>query len=188
MNTSRRRFLQVSLAGAGLLALGGVGLSWQPTVLRTPSQPLRALSPRAYSVLAAVAERVCPGGDGLPSATEIDVASLIDGLLATMHPGVAGELERVLGLMENAVAGLVFDGNPRPFTASSPAVQDAVLDAWRTSRLSLRRQAFGAVKGLVASAYHAHPATFAGVGYPGPPPGLLASRSSGLPVTPGAFP
>jgi len=188
MRTSRRRFLQVSLASAGVLALGGLGLSWQATVMRTPSQPLRALSPRGYSVLAAVADRVCPGGDGLPSASEIDVASLVDGLLATMHPGDVGELETALALLENAVAGLVFDGNPRPFSASPPAVQDAVLSAWRTSRLSVRRQVFGALRGLISSAYHAHPDTYAGVGYPGPPPGLLAQARPVHPDAFGAFP
>lgn len=165
--------IQGTLAGAGLLALGGVGLSWQPTVMRTPSAPLRVLSPRSYSVLAAAADRICPGGNGLPAAGDLDIAGQIDALLATMHPGVGTELGQVLGLLENAAAGLLFDGNPRPFSGSAPAVQDAVLEGWRTSRLSVRRQAYKALRGLVASAYYASLATWAGVGYPGPPPGLL---------------
>lgn len=171
---SRRRFLQVTLAGAGLLAVGGVGLSLQATVPVAPSQPLRALSERGYSILVAVADRICPGGGALPSARELDVAGQVDALLATLHPGVAAEVEQVLALLENAAFALVMDGNPRPFSASSPATQDRVIEGWRTSRLSVRRQAISALKGLVSSAYYADPRTHAGVGYPGPPPGLLA--------------
>ncbi len=174
MTPSRRFFLGGTLAGAGLLALGGVGLSAQSSVMVAPDAPLRALTPRQFSVLVAVADRVCPGGGALPVAREVGVAGAIDRLLSTMHPGDAAELGQALDLIENAAIALVLDGRARPFTACDPAAQDAALRAWATSGITLRRKAFLALKGLIASAYHANPATYAGVGYPGPPPGLVA--------------
>ena len=56
MGTTRRTFLQVTVFGAAVLALGSVGLGLRGTVYRAPSQPLLALSPAGFSVLAAVAE------------------------------------------------------------------------------------------------------------------------------------
>ncbi|MCB9681636.1 MAG: gluconate 2-dehydrogenase subunit 3 family protein [Alphaproteobacteria bacterium] len=178
MALTRRGLLGVGLGGAALLAVGGIGVALRPTVLREPAMPLQALSPRAFSVLAAVADRVCPGGDGAPTAAAVHVAEKVDALMATLPSAVAAELEQALMLLENALAGLVLDGRPRTFTASTPAQQDVILATWRDSSLQLRRQVYRAVRGLTAAAYHGSPETYASVGYPGPPDfsAFLAAR------------
>lgn len=174
MAWNRRRFLQVGLLGAGVLALGGVGLALRPGALRAPRRPLRVLDATAFSVLAAVAERVAPGGTGadgarFPPASEVLVAEKLDELLSTSDPAMATELTQALLLLENALAGLVLDGRPRAFTACTPDEQDVILEAWRTSRLQVRRQVYKALRGLCASTYYGSPEVFAAVGYPGPP-------------------
>lgn len=169
MDPTRRTLLAAGAAGAVALALGGVGLALQGTVPRAPGAPLVALDPRAFSVLAAVADRICPGGGGLPTASEARVAEKLDQLLSTLDPAVTVELSQLLRLIENALVGFAFDGRIRAFTALTPERQDRVLEGWRTSRLPLRRAGFKALAGLCNATYWATPSTWPHTGYPGPP-------------------
>lgn len=169
MTISRRHLLQVGLGGAGLLAVGGLGLSMQDSVLREPGRPLQVLDTLEYSVMSAVAERICPAGDGFPGGSTLDVAYGIDTFVARLDPAAGTELKALLRLLENAVAGLLLDGRPRPFTACSPEVQDATLEAWRQSRIQLRRSGMKVLVGLCSSTYYSDPRVYSHVGYPGPP-------------------
>jgi hypothetical protein len=90
-------------------------------------------------------------------------------LLATLHPRVAGEFRQLLRVFENAMTGLFSIGSPRTFTRSSAADQDRRLDSWRHSRVALFRSGYQAIKRLAHATYYASPATYAAVGYPGPP-------------------
>lgn len=170
---SRRRLLVLGASGGALLALGGVGLSWQPGVSHPPRRALTAFGPREFSTLWAVAERVCPGRDGWPPASRLDVAEKVDALVGGLHPGDRSDLNRLLQLLENGAAGLLLDGQPAPFTARSPEAQDATLDGWRHSALTLRRTGYKALTGLIAATYYAQPEVWPLVGYPGPPVHLL---------------
>ena len=169
MKLDRRTVLKYGLGGAAVLAAGGVGLGLRATALRTPRRPLQALTEREYSVLAAFADRVCPAGSGFLSATDVEVAEKVDALLATVHPGVRAEIGQALLLFENALAGFLFDRRFQTFTAAPPEVQDQAMEAWRTSKVSVRRTVFKALQGLVAGAYYGSKETYASVGYAGPP-------------------
>lgn len=169
MNPSRRTLLKVGAAGGALLVLGGLGLTLQPTVKVTPKRPLEALDPRAFSILAAVAETLCPGGGDLPTASDAEVAEKIDALLHQMSPLATVELSQLLRLVENALAGFLLDLRPRPFTACSAKTRARVLEDWRTSHLATRRAGFKALCGLCNAAYWGTPSTWPHVGYPGPP-------------------
>jgi len=169
MKTSRRHLLKVGLGGAGLLAVGGLGLSMQSSVLREPGRALLVLDTLEYSVLSAVAERICPAGDGFPSAASLDVAAGIDAFVSLLDPAAGAELKSLLRLLENGVAGLLLDGRPRPFTACSPEVQDATLHAWQHSRIGLRRSGMKVLRGFCSSTYYSDPRVYSHVGYPGPP-------------------
>ena len=169
MAVSRRQVLRFGLFGATALALGGVGLALQSTVPREPKAPLRTLSAREYAILVALAARMVPSTDGSPDPTELDVAGRIDAFLATCDPGLQGDVKQVLALMENGLSNLVFGLTPRPFSASTPEVQEALLQGWRTSHLDIRRTAYKAINGLVAATYYGAVETYASVGYPGPP-------------------
>lgn len=175
---SRRTLLQVGVGGTLVLALGGIGLALQPTAIVAPPGPLQALSPRQYAVLVALAETVLPPREGLPSTHEVGVAAKVDALLATLHPGVATELGQALLLLENALPGLLLDGRIRPFSQASLEERTRVLERWRTSRLTVRRQVFRGLSALVASAYWADPRTHAYIGYKGPPAWILQIRDA----------
>lgn len=168
MGLTRRQLLKYGAGGAALLALGGIGLSLQRTITRTPRAELAALSEREFSILAAVADRIAPGGDGFPSAWDAHVPEKLDALFATMHPGAVDELKQALALLENAAAGLLLDGRTSTFTGSSGDEQDDILQAWRTSNLQVRRTAFKALNGLIGATYWSSSDVFAAIGYPGP--------------------
>jgi hypothetical protein len=165
----RRTFVKVGLGGAALLALSGVGLSLLPSKARAPGKALQVLSPQSFSVLAAIADRLCPANGLFPAASELEVAESIDLLLTRCHPAVAAELAQVLQLFENGLANVLFDARFSTFTSADPATQDAALEAWRTSALPVRRTAFKALHGLVAGAYYGHPRAWPALGYAGPP-------------------
>ena len=169
---SRRAFLQATGAALATAAVAGgglVGVSLLPPSPRTARSPLRAFSPRVFSILAAVADRICPGTETLPSAWSLGVPESVDQLMDRLHPSVGQELSQALLFLENPVAGTLLDGRWARFTACSPEVQDEALLAFAESDLAVRRQAYQALSGLVSATYWSHPSTWPHIGYPGPP-------------------
>ena len=166
---SRRAVLGASLSLAILTTLGAGAIALQPGLLVSPRTPLRVLDARTFSVLAAVADTICPGDDTLPSAWALEVPEKVDALLDTLHPASATELGRVLMLLESGLAGLVLDGRSRPFTRCTPDVRARVLERWRTSGWMIRKSAYKALVSAISAAYWSDPRTWAHTGYPGPP-------------------
>ena len=182
---SRRTVLKTGLLGAGLLTVGGLGLSLQGTVLRQPSEPLIALSQREYSILAAIADRLCPSSPDAPTASQLGVAEAIDTTVSRMDPATAKEFRQLLALFENAAFGFIFNQTFQPFTACSPATQDRVIEGWRLSAVAVRRSGYRALAGLCLAAYWANPKSWSLVGYPGPPQfGLPAPEPLIVPTRP----
>ena len=83
--------------------IGGVGLAVRPSRMKEARRALAVLSPKQFSTLAAVADTLCPGGDGFPSAWEVLVPEKVDALLAAKAPADADEFALVLDLVESAL-------------------------------------------------------------------------------------
>ena len=164
---TRRDLLKRGFFGGALLALGGSAVlaSRDGLPLPLPPEGLRVLGPREYATLQSLARRAFPPRPGWPDADEARVAFTADALLARGDPSVAQEVRKLLGLFENALAGLLFSGRVTPFSRLSPEAQDAAFEDWRTSRLVLLRTGHHALRTLVYSAYYMHPAAVAGTGY-----------------------
>lgn len=169
MAPTRRTVLTYGLVGTAVLVCGGVGLGLRQGVMHRPHAPLRALEPRAFSVLVAVAARVAPGGPSFPTAGDVDVVGKVDALLARMHPGITWEINQLLKAFDNALSSAMFGHGITPFTALEPEQQDEVLEAWRTSSLWVRRLGYKVVRDLVVNAYYGSPEVYEACGYPGPP-------------------
>ena len=167
---NRRTFLKRGLAGAAVLALGGGTLAVLPTKeIAAPTRALAVVSARHFQVLVAVAKRVVP-----ETADPVAVAHGVDDLLRRAAPESQSDFNNLLGLFENALPGLLFDGRILPFTRLSPESQDAVLRSWRDSRLALRRTGYHALRRICLATAYADEATWAAIGYPPPPTGLNA--------------
>jgi hypothetical protein len=164
---NRRTFIRRGLWGGLLLAVGGsISLGMWPTDKRwKPRKPLRALDERQFAVLAAVAARTVQA----PNADPLTIAERIDAQMAVSPVEVQKDFGKLLLLFDNALAGLVFDGRPKPFTHLSPAAQDDVLVSWRESRLLVRRSGYGVLRKLTQAAHYAAPEAWPDTGYPGPP-------------------
>lgn len=164
---NRRTFIRRGLFGGVLLAVGGsVGLAVWPTQrMARPRRPLRAFDERQFAILAAVAGRTVQA----PGADPVEIAHRVDAQLATAYPEVRADFGKLLLLLDNALAGLLLDGRPKPFTRLSPEAQDDVLVAWSESRLAVRRSGYAALRKLTQASWYAGPEAWAECGYPGPP-------------------
>jgi hypothetical protein len=163
---TRRSFLKKGLIGSVLLAGAGIGLAKFPGRLtHKPRRGLRVLDEREFATLAAVTARViqAPGGD------PIEVAHRADEALAVQVPEVRHDVKQLLTLFENALAGALFDFRFKPFTRLDSAQQDAALLSWRDSRIAVRRSGYVALRKLASGYFYCDPATWADIGYPGPP-------------------
>lgn len=167
----RRSLLKKGLFGGLILLLGGgTGLALFPSKQGPPPPAsLLALSPARFQVLAAVAARVAPAG-----ADAVAVAQGVDRLLSYAPIEVREDFEKLLGLFENALPGLLLDGRALPFTRLSPASQDAVLESWSRSSLTLRRSGYQALRKLCLAVYWVEEPAWKAIGYD-PPSGLNAS-------------
>lgn len=166
----RREFLKKGMLGALILAAGGgTFLATRRTRAALGLGPLQVLSPEEATVVLAVANRIVPERVGFPRPLEVGVPRKVDALVAGLHPGTQKEIRRLLNLFESALAGALFEGQFRPFTASSPWEQDDRLRGWAQSRVVLRRSGYRALKKLVVATYYSSPETWRAIGYPGPP-------------------
>jgi hypothetical protein len=166
----RRSFLKTGLVGGATAAAGLGALSLWPSRLGSVPAGLRVLSPKEHAVLAAVAARICPGRPGVaPDAAATGVPVLLDAELAFHDPDIVDAVRGVLGLFESGVVGLLFGERVRPFTQLGPDAQDAALQAWRSSAVTIRRSSYKLLHGLVAGTHFGQPASWPAVGYGGPP-------------------
>jgi hypothetical protein len=163
----RRSFLKKGLFGGALLALGGGGtLALLPTrAVAAPTRPLAVLGERGFQVLVAIARRVVP----VEGADHVAIVHAADDALRLAAPEAQKDLRDLLGLFENALPGALLDRRVMPFTRLDPEAQDRVLEAWRDSRLTLRRGGYHALRKLCVAPYYADPSSWRGVRYPGPP-------------------
>ncbi len=162
----RRRFLKRGLLGGALLVVGGGTLALRSTSSAVlPKGELLALDPKVFPVLVAVAARMVSA----PEKDPVAVAQAVDLALAFQSPEARGDINRVLALLENGLFGLVTRASPRLFTELDPEQQDRALASWQTSRLTLLRGAFTALKRLCLGAHYASLENARSIGYPGPP-------------------
>ncbi len=166
---NRRTLLKRGLLGGAVLLLGGGGtLALLPSKSNgAPTEPLLALNASAFNVLVAVAARVVTA----KGADPIAIAQGVDKVLSTAVVETRADINNLLGLFENALPAFLFDARVTPFTRLDPDAQDRVLEAWRNSRLIVRRTGYHALRKLCLATWYGSEASWAPIGY-APPSGL----------------
>lgn len=168
---SRRSLLKSGLLGGALVALSGVGLSFQQT-RRGDATPegLQVFSADEFAILIAVADTLCPRrGSDFPSASELGIPQKSDALFARADADLQQGFKLALRMIEHPLTGALFGERLVPFTHLDAEGRTAALRAFRESRLGVRRTVFAGVSMLVASQYWGDPRTWPRIGYEGPP-------------------
>lgn len=163
----RRTLLKLGLGSAAVLAVAGTGVAW----LR-PGLDAAGLTPAGRTVFAAVARAVLDGvlpKDGAQQADAIEAQlRRLDTTIAALPRHARDELSQLLALLASPPGRLAFAGlAPSWAEADVPALQSALV-AMRDSSLSLRQQAYHALRDLTNAAYFADPAAWPALQYPGP--------------------
>jgi hypothetical protein len=184
---TRRSFLKKGLVGGALLTLGGaLGLFFRRSKhVPLPPGGLLVLQQREYWALDAIARRIIAPVPGYPTVDEVGVAERCDRILSRVDVTAQMELRQLLQLFENALPNFLLGGRPTPFSQLEPLEQDAVLNEWRTSSITLRRTGWVAIRSLVCAAYYVSPKAWPAMGYPGPP---IAFHDANAPVWKGEGP
>jgi long-chain-alcohol oxidase len=135
-----------------------------------------ALSPKGRAALDSICDTFAPGGDGLPSATELGVPEALLALVSR-NPRAAErkQVAQLLGLWDTRLLCAIAGGGVKRFTRLSQEEREGLLLSWADSRLPQRRAAFQALRKGVLLTYYgkggsngaANPVWDA-IGYPGP--------------------
>lgn len=157
------------MAGGAVLALagGGVGLLRSSTAWRDGR-----LLPDGARVLRAVARGVLDGS--LPAAPSAQAAALdvhvvrMQASLAALAPASQRELDELLTLLATTPGRIALAGLSSAWEQASVSEIQEALQSMRLSSLTLRRQAYQALRDLTHAAYFADPSTWVQLGYPGP--------------------
>lgn len=165
---TRRQFLVVGLAGAGVLAAarlldhGGAARS-----------PLRVLAARDARIVHALVPVVLAGA--LPLAPDAradavrEVVEAFERAVSGLDPAVQEEIADLFSLLGFAPTRLLFTGITSAWEDASEAEVRAFLERWRTSRFDLLRAGYQAIAQLLVASWYGNPASWARIGYPGPP-------------------
>lgn len=161
----RRTFLKAGVIGGVALAATG-GAVW----LRGQDAGVHANGPAARRIFAALLPAFTAGA--LPAEPRPRAAALAGGLDRTLaaigalpagHRRELGELMLLLDSPPGRWLAGIDDWNDAPVATVTEALQ-----RWRTHRLALLQTAYHALHDLALGPWYADPATWDGIGYPGP--------------------
>ena len=159
---TRRRFLQVGIAGAVILVAGRA-------LYRSPRPTsYRVLDEGGAELIAALAPVVLAGA--LPSKGAVrEVVEAFDQVVAGLSPAVQGELQDLFGLLGFAPARIALAGLWSPWREADENEIAAFLERWRSSRFDLLRAGYQALTQLLQAAWYGNPLAWGAIGYSGPP-------------------
>ncbi len=155
MSWSRRRFLQVGVAGTVVLATAGY-------LARPRGDVITALVP----VVLAGSLPQDPAGRARAIA---ETAAAFHRAVAGLTPAVQAEVAQLLALLRFMPTRLAFTGIASPIDEAAPAEVAAFLQRWRASRFDLLRASYQALTQLTQAAWYDNPSSWQAIGYPGPP-------------------
>lgn len=164
----RRTLLRVGLASGAALALMGGGAvllyeaGWRDGRLTTAGR----------GVFAAIARGVLDGT--LPREAEVQRVALaehldrMDAVLQAMSLATQREVAQLLRLLNAPPGRIAIAGLRADWPVASVVQVQAALQDMRVSRVSLRQQAYHALRDLTHAAYFSGSSSWAQLGYPGP--------------------
>ena len=163
---SRRRFLQVGAAGVAVLVLARMLDRPEPALMRVLDRDGVALVRALVPVVLAGA--LPPAGTARDAAVS-QVVDAFDRAVSGLSPAVRAEIGELLGVLHFAPSRVALTGLWHPVHEASSEEIAAFLARWRTSRFDLLRAGYQALTQLIQASWYDNPASWAAIGYPGPP-------------------
>lgn len=163
----RRTLLKLGLGATVALAVAGGGVAllqpgWRDGRL---TEPARALM---RAVARAVLDGALPADEpALQRALDAHLDRL-DAAIAAFPAATQAELSQLLALLSSAAGRWAFAGLATPWPQARIVDIQTALQGLRMSSLSLKQQAYHALRDLTNAAYFSDPSAWVHMGYPGP--------------------
>ncbi|MEV4782595.1 hypothetical protein [Burkholderia sp. LMU1-1-1.1] len=169
MDSNRRSFLKIGVAGAIALAAGGAvyRLAYAPT----PGHRLALDGPATTLLSAVIPSMLGPVLPTEPAARAAAIRQTVDhvaGAIAGLPLSSQKEVQDLFGLLSMAPVRRLLAGVSGGWAHASPDAVDAFLQSWRHHRLQTLQTAYHALHDLIIGAWYAQPANWPAIGYPGP--------------------
>lgn len=171
MKYSRRTLIKAGLAGQLLLGVGSLRAQVVRQLETLPASEETFLTPADRHLYA----KLIPEFLGDAWSLEQDGAALsaminaIEEIILGLTPSVQVEVRELLDLLAIKPVRYLLTGIYHIENANSEQVQ-AWLVGWQSSRFTLLRTAFKGLHQPIMGAWYGQPASWADIGYPGPPP------------------
>lgn len=163
----RRTLLRLGIGAAAVLAVAGGGVALLQPGLRDGrmSDGARAVM---RSVALAVLDGVLPADAAQRQAALLAHLDRLDAAVAAFPSATRAELSQLLALLASTPGRVALAGLHTPWEAAGIDAVQQSLQGLRLSRLSLKQQAYHALRDLTNAAYFSDPAGWRHMGYPGP--------------------
>lgn len=166
---SRRRFLQVGLAGAAVLVAARL-LDRSPAARAAPYRVLDARSAGLVAALVpAVLAGALPAQAGERALAIREVVEAFDRAVSGLSPAVQAEIDELLSVLRFAPTRMALAGVWSPWDEAGVESISAFLARWRDSRFDLFRAGYQALTQLLQAAWYGNPRAWPAIGYAGPP-------------------
>jgi hypothetical protein len=164
---TRRRVLQLGLAGLGLLVVGGVGGVFALRGRAPAVKGLLVLSAHEYRTLTSIADTLIPQGGAFPlGAADFDLAREYDTYLADEPAENIEMFKRALDLVE--FGPVIYEYRPKTFSNLDAEARLAHWQSWETSDELLRRQVALAFRRFLYTMFYDKPEVWPYIHYPVP--------------------
>jgi len=170
MQTDRREFLKLSVAGAAALSTMSAGATLSGCTSSVPASGMKILRPEDIELLRALTPAVMKGKIAPGDSAQIhQTLQSFDTLMADLsEPVVVGVLQAFDVLNMGLTRGLT-TGQWSAWSKASLGDAESALARLRDSGIGLLNAIYAAVIRLIASSWYLIPENALTTGYPGPP-------------------
>jgi hypothetical protein len=171
-----RRTLLLGGFGAGVFVAAASGWAWLSVGYTLPPATVAiALSEKELAVVAALAQALVPGEDGMPNGLALGVPQRVDEEVWAASPAIQADLKAALLLLEHAPLLVGFASR---FTHLDVEGQRACLRAMLASDKEVLVVAATALKQMIHLFTYASDGAWPAIGYDGPRVGRAAPESA----------
>ena len=165
---TRRRFLQVGLSSAMLLAL--VRSLDRPAHAANGWRAIDEQTARTMTALVPVIlAGTLPREDDARAKTVAAIVAEFDRMVAALAPAVQEEIGELFSVLHFPPSRVALAGLWSSVDEASAEDLRAFLLRWRGSRFELQRASYRALTQITQAAWYGQPASWSAIGYPGPP-------------------